>query len=245
MGPPLCWCLHACLPACEAPAISGSRQRSVGHSTGAAAGRIRRPRDSLGLRRTADADAGPSRPWWVSVAAAPTLMWVVARWGAGHARDRKREPLYATRPSHMVGAPTRQPRRASASAARPHNGGAEEVKADFVSEEIPFCDSANLGRVGFSGPSFLVLERSIRVGRSPTARCPHGNLNQHRVRSPLSPFGPVPLLYDPIGSDVPNKLIIRITNHRATISSRYKQTNRPGYRCVSRAPLLFRRWICV
>jgi hypothetical protein len=102
-----CLCLRV-----RAPATSGSAR--WGQGTRADASRF------AGLRRT----DGRCRARWVSVAAAPTLMWVVARWGAGHARDRKREYLYATRPPHMVGGPTRQPRRASASAARPDSAGA-------------------------------------------------------------------------------------------------------------------------
>ena len=107
---------------------SHQQQLLVGHGRGrgAAAKRIRRRPNAYGdvgggrleMRLVCDGTDGRCRPKprprvavGCRLAAAPTLMWVVARWGARHARDRRLEPsLRHPGPSHVVGAPTRQPR---------------------------------------------------------------------------------------------------------------------------------------
>lgn len=135
----------------------------------------------------------------------------------------------------MVGGPTRQPRRASASAARPDSAGEEleEVKAEFVSEgwarERKFrADSGNSGRVCFCCPLVSVLQRSIpsRLG------APRREMATARKPGRASPFRSVP--FGPIG-ERPNRFV---TPRRATVTSRRKQTNRSGGRCVPRAPPL-------
>jgi hypothetical protein len=182
---PPCWWLHACLPAClrlrvrprpqsSAAALGGAR-----HWTGAAAKRIRRrrgrtPRDALGMRRTAEAARSGCR---LQVAAAPTLMWVVARWGARHARDRKREPLYAT-PAVSHGRPPVSHATTSVSvrgsARRPDSGGGRgKIGVRLrrgVGEVAKFrADSGNSGRVGFSAPRFGAFHPgwALRDGTAP------------------------------------------------------------------------------
>lgn len=109
--------------------------------------------------------------------------------------------------------------------------GEEEVKSEFVSEgwarKTKFrADSGNSGRVCFCplGFSFAAFH-FIPVGRSATGWRPHGN-RAGLVHSAL-------FLSDPLGSERSNRFV---TPRRATVTSRRKQTNRSGGRCVPRAP---------
>ena len=131
----------ACLRLRVSPQLSAAALGGARHGIGTRRVRRRRgrtPRDALGVRRTAD--AGRSRPRWVSVAGCSGPHINVGCCEVGCAtRTRQETGAPLRHPGRLTWwapppvTPSATPRRASASAAR-HAGyrGEEEVKAEFV-----------------------------------------------------------------------------------------------------------------